>query len=734
MATVTLKINGMDCAEEVNLLRAQLGPLPGVENLAFDLLNSKLTVSYVDQTISPTALIAAVEKTGMRAERFSAAETSGGERLAERRSGRTATTVLSGLLIAAGFATHAALRGWFAALAGEETAMPLAAALLYLGATAAGGVYVAPKAWQALLRRRPDMNLLMTLAVFGAIMIGQFLEAATVAFLFALSLALEAWSVGRARRAISALMALTPDTARIIRTDRREQVISTQEVSVGSTIVVRPGEKIPLDGTVLKGETTVNQAPITGEAMPVAKAPGDTVFAGTINGEGAVEIVTTKPAENTTLARIVKMVGDAQSKRSPNEQWVDRFAQHYTPVIMVLALAVMVLPPLLVDGAWSDWFYRGLVLLVIGCPCALVISTPVAVVAALTSAARHGILIKGGPYVEMPAHLQAVALDKTGTLTRGHPEVWKVHPFSGHNEHEVLELAAAVESRSEHPLARAIERYASARGLHTSAAEDFQALKGKGGTATIAGRSVWVGSHRYLEERAQETPELHQLLVQLANEGHSAVVVGESDHVCGLIAISDTVREEARLAVADLRAAGVKHIIMLTGDNKVSGDNVAQATGVDEVRAELLPEDKVAAVEELVAEYRHVAMVGDGINDAPAMARATVGIAMGAMGTDAAIETADIALMSDDLTRLAWLVRHSRRTLEIVKQNITAALGVKLLFVLLTFVGRASLWAAIAADMGVSLLVVFNALRLLSGDKAGTVQVKANGQKQQQLR
>ena len=734
MATVTLKINGMDCAEEVNLLRSQLGPLPGVENLAFDLLNSKLTVSYADQLVSPDALIAAVEKTGMRAEWFSTAETSGGRCIAERRSGRTATTVLSGVLTAAGFATHAALRGWYAALTGEETAMPLAAALLYLGAAAAGGVYVAPKAWQALLRRRPDMNLLMTLAVFGAIIIGQFFEAATVAFLFALSLALEAWSVGRARRAISALMALTPDTARLVRSDRREQLVAIHDVSVGSTIVVRPGEKIPLDGTVLKGETTVNQAPITGEAMPVAKVPGDTVFAGTINGAGAVEIATTKPAEDTTLARIVKMVGDAQSKRSPNEQWVDQFAKHYTPVIMVLALAVMVLPPLLIDGAWSDWFYRGLVLLVIGCPCALVISTPVAIVAALTSAARHGVLIKGGPYVEMPAHLQAVALDKTGTLTRGHPEVWKVHPFSGHNEHEVLELAAAVESRSEHPLARAIERYASARGLHVSAAEDFQALQGKGGTATIGGRSVWVGSHRYLEERAQETPELHQLLVQLAREGHSAVVVGESDHVCGLIAISDTVRDEARFAVADLKAAGVQHIIMLTGDNEASGDSVARATGIDEVRAELLPEDKVAAVEELVAKYHHVAMVGDGINDAPAMARATVGIAMGAMGTDAAIETADIALMSDDLTRLAWLVRHSRRTLEIVKQNITAALGVKLLFVLLTFVGRASLWAAIAADMGVSLLVVFNALRLLSGAKAGTVQVKANGQKQQQLR
>jgi Cd2+/Zn2+-exporting ATPase len=572
------------------------------------------------------------------------------------------------------------------------------------------------------------MNLLMTFAVTGAIVIGEFLEAATVAFLFALSITLEAWSVGRARRAVAALLAMSPTKALVVKiaasagsrspsddtSVERLREMEVADVPVGSIVLVKPGQKFPLDGTITKGETFVNQAPITGESKPVPKVLGSEVFAGTVNEDGTVEFSTTKRADETTVARIVQMVGEAQSKRSPSEQWVETFARYYTPAVMVLALAVMILPPLLGGGAWSKWFYEGLVLLVIACPCALVISTPVSIVAALASAAREGILIKGGQFVEAPAHLRAIAMDKTGTLTEGRPAVTEVVPLSGHDRIELVKIAAAIESQSEHPLARAVVAYAASLKVSYQAANEFQAIKGKGASAVLGGQSVWIGSHRYLEERGQETPEMHDKLVSWSSAGSSAIIIGNNEHVCGLIAVADRVRPDARESVARLKAAGIEHVVMLTGDNRGTAEAVGQETGVDEIRCELLPEEKVKAVEELVARYERVAMIGDGVNDAPAMARATLGIAMGVAGTDVAIETADIALMNDDLSRLAWLVTHSRRTLAVIRQNIIASLGVKIVFVILTLIGHGSLWAAIAADTGMSLLVVFNALRLLS--------------------
>jgi Cd2+/Zn2+-exporting ATPase len=557
------------------------------------------------------------------------------------------------------------------------------------------------------------MNLLMVVAVVGAILIGEFFEAATVAFLFAVALALESWSVGRARQAIAALMSISPNTARLRHDDGSETMTNVGGIAVGSRVVVLPGEKFPLDGQLVQGATTVNQAPITGESLPVEKSPGDEVFAGTINQDGAVEFVTTKPAEDTTLARIIRLVDDAQRKRSRSEQWVERFAHFYTPAVMMLAVAVMVLPPLAFGGSWSAWFYEGLVLLVIACPCALVISTPVSIVAALTAAAQRGVLVKGGEFIEAPARIRAVALDKTGTLTEGQPEVQVVVPLSGHTEDELLEIAAAVERRSEHPLAQAVVRAALARGIRADAATGYQAIQGKGATATVNGKLIWVGSHRLLEERGQETPEMHDQLERMERDGASVIVVGKNEHVCGFIGLSDRLRAGARDALDELRQAGVRHMVMLTGDNRGTAEVIGRQAGVDQVRSELLPEDKVAAVEELVRQYGHVAMVGDGINDAPAMARANLGIAMGAVGTDAALESADIALMGDDLHGLTWLIRHSRRTLRIIQQNIFTSLGVKGVFVLLTLAGHASLWAAIAADMGASLLVISNGLRLL---------------------
>ena len=720
------RVHGMDCADEVGALRAALGPLVGSDgDLAFDVLSGKMTVTAAAGGPGETAIVDAVSRTGMRAEPWrdeTEAETA--KASLWQRQGRTVLTSASGAFLVAGFLFHAWRAGGFTAALGSEGmgvahGVPVGSMLLYGAAILCGVRYVLPKAWFAARRLRPDMNVLMTIAVAGAIGIGEWFEAATVSFLFAVSLALESWSVGRARRAVAALMELAPATVRLRLADGGEREVRAEEATVGATFVVRPGERVPLDGTVTKGMSEVNQAPITGESIPVAKQPGLAVFAGTINGDGALEAECTRAAGNTTLANIIRMVSDAQSRRAPSEQWVERFARVYTPVVLALALAILLVPPLLLGGAWSDWIYRALVLLVIGCPCALVISTPVTIVAGLAAAARHGVLVKGGVHLEAAGRLKALALDKTGTLTRGEPAVVEIVSWDAHGETGLLERVTAMEARSDHPLARAIVAYGKERGISVTPAEDFKIIQGKGATARFGREEYWLGSHRYLEERGQETPEVHQRLESMAGAGRTVVLVGDATHVCGLIGLADAVRPESKAAVADLRAAGIEHVVMLTGDNRGTAEAIARETGVDELEAELLPADKVRAIEGLVARYGQVGMVGDGVNDAPALGRASLGIAMGAAGSDAAIETADVALMSDDLSRVAWLVRHSRRTLAIVRQNIVFSLLVKATFVVLTLLGYASLWAAIAADMGASLLVVANGLRLLRGARPG---------------
>jgi Cd2+/Zn2+-exporting ATPase len=706
----------MDCAEEVEALRREVAPIVGgVDRLSFDLMAGQMLVAVPEEEVSDQAILHGIQLAGLAGTPV-LAEGEGLDLTWWQRHGRTVTTAASLGFTLAGLLVHTLAAGTMLAAVGLAHALgpiPLGARLAYLLAVVTGAWFIAPRAVRAARTLRPDMNLLMTVAVTGAIFIGEWLEAATVAFLFALSLLLESWSVTRARRAVQKLMELAPPFARLRNQDTGdEREVSPDDVEVGSVVVVHAGERIPLDGEVVEGASLVDASPVTGESKPEAMEAGSTVYAGTIALDGTLALRVTHPASDTVLARIIRQVAEAGRRRAKAERWVDRFARIYTPAVFAAAILTASIPPLVGIGGWGDWFYRALVLLVIGCPCALVISTPVSVVAGLAAAARNGVLVKGGALLEIPAALVTVALDKTGTLTTGRPEVVDVVSAEDHTAEEILAVAAALELRSGHPLGEAIVEVARLRGVEALPAGDVRTLPGRGVEGTVEGRPAWLGSHRLLEERSQETPAMHDRLEDLARGGRTVVVVGRDDHVCGFIALADAPRPEAADAVRSLRELGIGHVAMLTGDNPETAEEIARLVGIDEVHAGLLPADKVARLDQLKVEGP-LAFVGDGINDAPALALADLGIAMGAAGTDAAIETAHVALMADDLARVPWLVNHSRRTLGIIRTNIAFALGVKALFVALTFAGHASLWAAIAADMGASLLVIANGLRLL---------------------
>lgn len=704
----------MDCAEEVAALKKELLPLVGrEEKLTFDLLQGKLTVEP-PAGLSQEAIVSAVARAGLQA-RVWEDRARGQERFWQRR-GRLLLCLSSGFFLLLGFFLHALRQGIGPALAGGKAPahpFPLLARAAYLAAIACGAAFVLPRAFSALRRLRLDMHLLMTAAALGAVALGQYLEAASVTFLFSLALLLESWSVGRARRAVEALLDLAPPTARCRTATGAWQEIAVAEVAVGAIIQVRAGERIPLDGVIVKGQTAVDQAPITGEAAAVEKQPGDAVFAGTINQDGVVELRVEKGAKDTTLAHILRLIERARAHRARSERWVDTFAAYYTPAMMAAAAAVILLPPLLGGAPFAPWIYRGLVLLVIACPCALVIATPVSIVAGLTAAARQGVLIKGGHYLEQPARLRAIALDKTGTVTRGRLRLKSLIPLDHHREEELLARAAALEAASEHPLAQAILEAAHQRGIPFQAAEQHQSLPGRGATALLGGRRFWIGSHRLIHERGQESEAFHRQAAELEKRGETILAVGNEHHICGLLSLADEVRPEAAAAVQALRSLGIAQVTLLTGDHRGTAEAVARAVGIDDFRAELLPQDKVRQVQCLQDGCGPTAMVGDGINDAPALAVSNLGIAMGAAGSDAALEAADIALMSDDLTRLPWLIRHSRRTLRTIRGNAAFALGLKFAVLALAIAGQATLWMAIAADMGASLAVIANSLRLL---------------------
>lgn len=582
----------------------------------------------------------------------------------------------------------------------------------FLAAILIGGYSLFIIGLKNLTKLQFDMKTLMTIAIIGAAIIGEWAEGAVVVFLFALSEALESYSIDKARRSITSLMDIAPKKA-TIRKGNETIEIAVEDVQINDILLIKPGQKIAMDGEVVNGESSVNQAAITGESIPVHKTTGDEVFAGTINEEGSLEVRVTKRVEDTTIAKIIHLVEEAQAERAPSQQFVDKFAKYYTPAIMAIALLVAVIPPLFLGGDWSEWVYSGLAVLVVGCPCALVVSTPVAIVTAIGNAARNGVLIKGGIHLEETGHLKAIAFDKTGTLTRGKPEVTDIVSLANQSEQEILRIASAIEEYSQHPLASAIIRKATKSNIDKYHAENFISITGKGAKAKVLDEEYLIGNLALLEEYNTVSREEKERINQLQSEGKTVMLLGTKSEIIALIAVADQARVTSKSIIQKLHNLGIRQTIMLTGDNQLTGEAISSSLGLTETRAELLPDDKLTAIKELKAKYGNVAMVGDGINDAPALAAANVGIAMGGAGTDAALETADIALMADDLEKLPYTISLSRKTLSIIKQNIIFALALKLVALLLVIPGWLTLWIAIFADMGATLIVVLNAMRLM---------------------
>jgi len=590
------------------------------------------------------------------------------------------------------------------------------ATILFLAVVAVSGYQIVRKGLSSLLKKRLDMNLLMTIAAAGAFLIGHGEEGATVIFLFYIAEFLEDYAVEKTGKSVGALMKLAPESA-IVKKDGKGVSVHVHEVSPEETILVRPGERIPLDGVIKKGFSLVNQAPITGESIPVSKQVGDEVYAGTLNGQGLLEIQVTKRAEETMISKIVQLVEKVQEQKSPTEKFIDKFAKYYTPSVILLATLVAIVPPMLFSAPFDNWIYRALTLLVVACPCALAISTPVSIVSGITSAARNGALIKGGTYVEEMSRMKVFAFDKTGTLTKGRPEVTDIIPI-GHDspkltERELIVLAAGCEKYSTHPLSAAIIRKAEELGGAIPDPEDFQYISGRGNIAKCNGGIILSGSRSLVKEKGVYfSLQIDEQMKKLESQGKTTTLVAENGEIKGIIAMADTVKEHAAETVRKLKEMGLK-VVMISGDNEKTAQAIAGQLGIDWYFAELSPEDKLKIIDELRREEKHVVMVGDGVNDAPALAKANVGIAMGAIGSDVALETADIALMHDDLSKLPYLFSLSKRTVKVMKQNIYSSILIKGSLAVLAILGFVTLWLAVGiGDMGLSLAVILNAMRL----------------------
>ena len=692
--TDAFRIEGMDCADCAAKLEKKIKALDGVQAATVNFGAGKLTVEH---SLTAAAIIKAIEQAGYQAFK------DGLNRRAEVstppwwRKPKTLATILSGA-----FLLPAIILEWGGA--GEEILIPL-----YMAAMLLGGYHVAKSGLYGLKSFTMDTNFLMTIAAVGAVAIREWGEGAMVVFLFSLGNALQAYTLDKTRHSIRALMDLAPREA-WVRRNGQEIQLAVEEIAINDVVLVKPGERIAMDGTVTNGISSVNQASITGESIPVEKQQGDLVYAGTVNENGALEVTVTKLAADSTLAKIMHMVEEAQAQKAPMQQFVDVFAKYYTPAVILAALSFIAIPTVFFGQSFDVWFYKALVLLVISCPCALVISTPVSIVSAIGNASRHGVLIKGGAHLEQMGRIEAIAFDKTGTLTSGKPVVTDIVPLNGIAREELLSLAAAVEKWSEHPLAKAIVAHAG--DMPMQSISNFQARPGRGAQADVAGQTIYVGNRRLFEEIGCVIAADESRLTRLEEQGKTAMLVGTSQKVLGVVAVADTLREESVASLSALRKSGVRTIAMLTGDNERVARAIAAELNIDAVYSELLPEDKATALKQISRKYGRIAMVGDGVNDAPALATADIGIAMGVAGSDSALETADIALMSDDLSKLPYIMKLSRKTVAIIKQNVAFSIAIKLLFVAGTFLGFVNLWLAILADTGASLLVTLNGMRL----------------------
>ncbi len=697
----TFRIQAMDCPTEERMIRKALDGKPGVVGLRFNLLARELTVHH--DLPDAAAIVAAIAALGMEAVPVTAG--AGTARPTVQQAGAWITPVQGASLALAVLAEVAAWRGW------ATPWLPTACALI---AILASSLPIYRKGFVALRNRDLNINALMSIAATGALLLGQFSEAAMVMVLFAIAEQIESFSLIRANNAVTALLALAPEQATVRGPDGTFAAVPAAGVPVGAVVRLRPGERAPLDGLVLEGRSAVDQSPITGESLPVEKGPGDTLFAGTVNQEGELVFTSTALATDSTLARITRAVVASPGKQARTQRFVDRFAAVYTPAVFAFALAVALVPPLAGGGGFAEWIYKGLVILVIACPCALVISTPVSVVSGLAAAARRGILVKGGLFLERGRDIGTVVLDKTGTLTTGRPAQTDFVNLSG-DAAVNRAIAASLAGRSDHPVSRAVAAAAEKDGLTPRHVADFTALPGLGVRATVDGRVHHFGNHRLIEELGLCSPALEARLEALENAGKTTVLLADAQGVLALFAAADALRGHSREAVAGLHALGVE-TLLLSGDNPHTVAAIAREAGIDAARGDQMPADKAAAVDALTGRADRkglVAMVGDGINDAPALARADIGFAMAAAGTDAAIETADVAIMDDDLRKLAAFIRLSRATVAVLQQNIALALGLKGLVLALTFFGYGSMLLAVFADMGTSLLVIGNGLRLL---------------------
>lgn len=700
------RVEGFTCANCAGKFETNVKQLPGVQDAKVNFGASKISV-YGDTTIEELEKAGSFENLRVTPEKAAREAAQEAKKESKEPFYKKHNTLLNAtLLLAFGYVSYF--------VNGEENLVTI---LLFLASMLVGGLSLFKVGFQNLLRLQFDMKTLMTVAVIGGAIIGEWGEVALVVILFAISEALERFSMDRARQSIRSLMDIAPKEA-LVRRNGQEMMIHVDDIVVGDIMIVKPGQKIAMDGVVASGYSAVNQAAITGESVPVEKTVNDDVFAGTLNEEGLLEVKITKLVEDTTISKIIHLVEEAQGERAPSQAFVDKFAKYYTPIIMIVAALVAVIPPLFFNGSWEAWIYQGLAVLVVGCPCALVISTPISIVSAIGNAAKKGVLVKGGVYLEEIGALKAIAFDKTGTLTKGVPAVTDFEVFKNKgNENELLSIITALEYRSQHPLASAIIKKAEEKNVAYSdiTVEDFSSITGKGIKGTVDGVTYYIGSPKLFKELSPSifNETLEKQVTSLQNQGKTAMVFGTENEILAVVAVADEVRESSKDVIQKLHQLGVNKTIMLTGDNKGTANAIGSHVGVSDIQAELMPQDKLDYIKQLRSEYGNVAMVGDGVNDAPALAASTVGIAMGGAGTDTALETADVALMGDDLRKLPFTVKLSRKTLNIIKANITFAIAIKFIALLLVIPGWLTLWIAILSDMGATLLVALNGLRLM---------------------